>query len=244
MTGNLTLLAALLLGLAAGGHCVVMCGGISAALGLATERAANGRPRLRFVVGYQVGRVLAYVLVALALGGALGALADTLAAEAVRHALRVVAAAALAVAALVAFGRLRDVGTGFVGRRIWPKVAPLGRRFLPVTTLPRALGFGMVWGFMPCGFVYTVLTLAALQLDALGAAATMLMFGLGTVPAMLATAFGARWLAALGSRATLRRGAGVVLVASAALTLTGPWLVTAVPALHPFMPYLCSVPPP
>lgn len=243
MTGNITLLAALLLGLAAGGHCLVMCGGISAALGLATARGANGRPRADFLVGYQVGRVLAYALVALVVGGALGALADALAAEAVRRTLRVIAALALLVAALVAFGRLRDVGAGFVGRHLWPKLAPLGRKLLPVTSLPRAIGFGMVWGFMPCGFVYTVLTLAALQLDALRAAATMLMFGLGTAPAMLAVAFGARRLAALGSRPALRRGAGVVLLAGATLTLTGPWLVTAIPALHPWMPYLCSVEP-
>ncbi len=65
MTGNITLLAALLLGLAASGHCLVMCGGISTALGLATARGANGRPRADFLVGYQIGRVLAYTLVAL-----------------------------------------------------------------------------------------------------------------------------------------------------------------------------------
>jgi uncharacterized protein len=241
MTGNLTLFAALLLGLAAGGHCLVMCGGIAAALGLATAPGRNGRPRALYVVGYQVGRVLAYALVALALGGAFGALAGAFATEAVQRTLRIVAALALVAAALVAFGRLRDVGAGFVGRRIWPKLAPLGRKLLPVTSLPRAVGFGMVWGFMPCGFVYTVLTLATLQLDAWRAAATMLMFGLGTAPAMLAAVFGARSLATFGSRTAMRRGAGVVLLAGATLTLTGPWLVAAVPALHPWMPYICSV---
>ncbi len=241
MTGNLTLLAALLLGLAAGGHCLVMCGGIAAALGVATTRGAGGRPRARLVLGYQFGRMLGYALIALALGGMLGAAAGALAADAVQRGLRVLAAIALFAAALVAFGRLRDVGGGFVGRHVWPKVAPLGRRLLPVTSLPRAVGFGMLWGFLPCGFVYTVLTLAVLQLDAWRAAATMLAFGLGTAPAMLAAGFGAPALAKLGTRRWMRNAAGTVLVAGAMLTLFGPWLVDAVPALHPWLPYLCSV---
>jgi len=41
VTGGLTLGAALLLGFAASGHCLAMCGGISAALGLATDKSAD-----------------------------------------------------------------------------------------------------------------------------------------------------------------------------------------------------------
>jgi sulfite exporter TauE/SafE len=45
----------------------------------------------------------------------------------------------------------------------------------------------MVWGWMPCGFAYTVLLHAALAADPWGSAATMIAFGMGTIPAMLAT---------------------------------------------------------
>src|SRR5690242_18698699 len=63
VTGEvLTLGAALLLGLAASGHCLVMCGGISAALGAVTARHADGRPRRDLLVGYQLGRVTSYTL--------------------------------------------------------------------------------------------------------------------------------------------------------------------------------------
>ncbi|HEU4611869.1 MAG TPA: sulfite exporter TauE/SafE family protein, partial [Kofleriaceae bacterium] len=162
---SLTLGAALVLGLAASGHCFVMCGGISAALGVATAKGADGRPRPLLLVGYQAGRTLSYALAGLVLGGALGGLVDLVATDSVRVALRALSAAALALAALVAFGGIRDPGA-VVGRYVWPRLAPLGRRLLPVATLPRAVGFGMVWGFMPCGFVYTVLVIATLQLDA------------------------------------------------------------------------------
>ena len=233
-----TLLATLLLGLAASGHCLVMCGGISAALGIATAKRADGRPRRDLLVAYQLGRISSYVLAGLLLGGVLGGAIALLDIEAVRRTLRVVSAVALLLGALVASGRLRDPGFG-IGRRIWPKLAPLGRRLLPVSSLPRAFAFGMVWGWMPCGFVYTVLLIAALQLDALHAAATMALFGLGTAPALLAAAFGAQRIARFGAREGNRRIAAAALVASAVLTLAGPWLGASAPWLHGLLPFDC-----
>lgn len=241
MNDGLTLFAALLLGLAASGHCLVMCGGISAALGIATAKRADGRPRVRLLATYQAGRILSYTLAGALSGGLLGGVIALLDIDAVRNGLRVLSACALLLGAFVAFGRVRDPGFG-IGRRLWPKLAPLGRRLLPVDTVPRALGFGMVWGWMPCGFVYTVLLIAALQLDAWRAAATMAAFGLGTAPAMLATAFGAQRWFGFAARPGGRRLAGAVLVASAALTLAGPWLVGHAPWLHGWLPFDCGMP--
>jgi sulfite exporter TauE/SafE len=218
-----TLVAALLLGLLASGHCFVMCGGITAALGIATAKGADGRPQAHLLAAYQVGRILSYVLAGLAFGGVLGSLVAVLDVEAVRRALRALSAAALLVAAMVVFGRVRDPGAG-IGQRVWAKLAPIGRRLVPVTNMRRALAFGMVWGWMPCGMVYTMLLMASLQLDALHAAATMAAFGLGTVPAMLAAALGAQQLAGFSTRPVGRRIAGAVLVACALLTLVAPWL--------------------
>ncbi|MCC7330109.1 MAG: sulfite exporter TauE/SafE family protein [Gammaproteobacteria bacterium] len=223
MTGPLTLGAALLLGLAASGHCLVMCGGISAALGLATARDAQGRPRPLLLAGYQLGRVASYALAGLLVGGVLGGLIALLDIEAVRRTLRALGALAFLFAALVAFGLVRDPGPG-LGHRLWQRLSPLARRLLPVASLPRAVAFGMVWGWMPCGFVYTVLLMAAAQFNAGAGALTMAVFGLGTLPALLAASFGAQRLASLGARPGARRLAGTLLLASAALTLAGPWV--------------------
>jgi sulfite exporter TauE/SafE len=240
MTGGLTLGAALMLGFAASGHCLVMCGGISAALGIATAKRANGKPRTSLLVCYQVGRMLSYAIAGGLLGGVLGFLVGWLDDDAVRQGLRALSAAALVAAALVAFGVLRDPGSR-IGRLVWPRLAPLGRRLLPVTNMTRAIGFGMVWGWMPCGFAYTVMVIAALEHDALRSAATMVAFGIGTAPAMIAVALGAQRPASLAAGATGRRFAGAVLVGSAALTLFAPQIVAAAPWLHPWMPYLCAV---
>lgn len=240
MIGGLTLGAALLLGFAASGHCLAMCGGISAALGLATAKDAGGRPRTSLLVGYQLGRIVSYAIAGAVLGGVLGFIVGWLDIDAVRQGLRALSAAALVAAALVVFGALRDPGSR-IGRLLWPRLAPLGRRLLPVSNVPRAMGFGMVWGWMPCGFVYTVMMIAALEHDALRSAATMLAFGAGTAPAMFAVAFGARSAARFSAGNTGRRIAGAVLIGSAALTLFAPQIVAAAPWLHPWMPYLCKV---
>ena|SRR5690242_9113572 len=240
MTGGLTLGAALLLGFAASGHCIAMCGGIATALGLATARRADGRPRIALIVGYQAGRMLSYAVAGGLLGGALGFVVGWLDVDAVRRGLRVLSAAVLIVAALVAFGALRDPGSRF-GALMWPRLAPLGRKLLPVTSTAHALGFGLVWGWMPCGFAWTVLLIAALERDALDAMATMLAFGIGTAPAMIAIALGARQATSFAAGSAGRRVAGAVLIGSAALTLLAPQIVAAAPWLHPWMPYLCRV---
>ena len=240
MSGGLTLGAAFLVGIAASGHCLVMCGGISSALGLATAHSAGGQPRMALLVAYQIGRIASYAIAGAIAGAAVGAIVDWLDLDAVRRGLRMLSAVALFVAALVALGTLRDAAAG-AGQVLWRRIAPLGRRLLPVTSVARALGFGMVWGWMPCGFAYTVILIAALEHDALRAAATMLAFGLGTAPAMIALAYGARRASTFAAGAGARRIAGAVLISSAALTLFAPQIVAASPWLHPWVQVLCRV---
>jgi len=240
VSGGLTLGAALILGIAASGHCLVMCGGISSALGLASSRSSDGEPRVPLIVAYQIGRIASYAIAGALAGGALGYAVAWLDMDAVRSGLRALSAVALVAAALVAFGTLRDPGSR-VGQLLWRRIAPLGRRLLPVTSPGRALGFGMVWGWMPCGFAYTVILIAALEQDALRAAATMVAFGMGTAPTMIALAYGARRAANLAAGGAARHVAGTVLICSAALTLLAPQIAAAAPWLHPWMQYLCRV---
>lgn len=240
MSNVLTIGAAFLLGLAASSHCLVMCGGISTALGLATAKDHKGRPRALLLIHYQLGRISSYALAGLLFAGLLGGAIAVLDVEAVRRTLRIVSALALLLAAFVAFGRVRDPGWA-IGRRVWPKLAPLGRRLLPVDSTPRAYAFGLIWGWMPCGFVYTVLLFATLQLDALDGAITMAAFGFGTAPALLMTAFGAQRLSAFAAKTGIRHAAGSILLVSAIVTLIGPWLVHWLPGLHGLLPFDCGV---
>jgi uncharacterized protein len=191
------------------------------------------------LVGYQLGRISSYALAGFLFAGMLGGAIALLDIEAVRSTLRIMSGFALLLAALVALGRVRDPGSG-IGRRVWPKLAPLGRRLLPVANLPRAFAFGMIWGWMPCGFVYTVLLVATLQFNALDGAMTMASFGIGTAPALLMTAFSAQRIVVFAAKTATRQAAGSLLLLSALLTLMGPWLIHLLPGLHGWLPFDCG----
>ena len=165
MSGELTLAAAFGLGLAASGHCVLMCGGISGALLLTAQRDARGRPPFSLLLALQAGRIASYMLAAFMLAGAGAALVRLVDQDAVRFALRAASAAVIASAGLVLLGRGRGLDAG-IGRTLWPKLAPLARRLLPLRRTPQAFAIGAIWGWMPCGFVYSVLLIAWLSMDA------------------------------------------------------------------------------
>lgn len=239
MSGSLTIAAALLLGLLASGHCLLMCGGISMALGVATAKDERGQPRRSLLLGYQLGRISSYTLAGLLIGTIGGGLIAVLDIERVRLALRFASAAALLLAALVMLGVLRDPGSA-IGKRLWSKIAPFGRRLMPVSNLPRAFAFGALWGWMPCGLAYTVLLIAALNAQAWSSAAIMAAFGLGTLPAMLMTSWGAPRLMRIFSNTRVRRSAGFVLLVSAALTMAAPLLIGHAPWLQGWLPFDCS----
>lgn len=239
MTSILTIGAAWLLGLAASGHCLLMCGGISTALGAVAAKDGEGRPRRGLLIAYQLGRIASYSTAGLLLGGALGGVVSLLNLNEVRVGLRAFSAAALLLAALSML-RHRPVPGLRMGAGLWARVAPLARKLLPIRTLPRALAFGMIWGWMPCGAVFTVLTIATLQSDALGAAATMAAFGFGTAPAMLAMTVGGQRFLRLTAGAGGKRWVGGLLCICAVLTLIGPWYIAQSTWVHRWLPLLCA----
>src|SRR5690625_1531923 len=111
-----------------------------------------------------------------------------------------------------------------VGSRFWQLLSPLVGRLLPVRTPPEALAVGMLWGWLPCGLVYTMLLAATMSGSALAGGATMLAFGAGTLPAMVTLGFGASGLSQVLSRTTMRRSAGVLLLIFGVWTMASPFL--------------------
>ncbi len=207
------------LGLLSGAHCIGMCGGIMGALSLAVPAQARGR-RWGLLLGYNLGRIASYTL----MGVLLGLLAGGAAHWGGGHWLRL-----LAGLLLIAMGLyLADWWRGLLwlekgGRYLWAYIEPLGRGLMPVTSLPRALLLGALWGWLPCGLVYTALAYAALQGQALAAGAVMLAFGLGTLPAVLAAGVAASQLTRLLRRRYLRLGFALLIMVFGAWTLWGGW---------------------
>ncbi len=218
------LLSALVLGLLGGGHCIGMCGGLMGALTLAIPAEQRQR-RLGLLLAYNLGRIASYGLAGLLIGAAGWALASGPAATALRL---------LAGLLLIAMGLyLAGWWSGLtriegIGRLLWRRLEPLARRLLPVRNAPRALLLGALWGWLPCGLVYSTLLWAASQGDALDSALLMLAFGLGTLPVLLATGLAAERLTALLRRRGVRIAGGLLVILFGLWTLPGPhqaWLM-------------------
>lgn len=216
--------SALILGLLGGGHCLGMCGGLMGALTLAIPPEQRGR-RLRLLLAYNLGRVLSYGCAGLLLGLAGWAVASSPAALA----LRVVAALLLIVMGLYLAGWWSGLTRiEALGRGLWRHIQPAASRLLPVSSLPRALLLGALWGWLPCGLVYSTLLWAASQGNAGYSAALMLAFGLGTWPVLLATGLAAERINTLLKRRSVRVAGGVLVMLFGVWTLPGPhqhWLM-------------------
>lgn len=212
--------AAFLIGFLGSSHCVGMCGGIVGALGLSTapERRRDGRPDLALLAGYNSGRILSYVTAG-ALAGGLGA---ALAWAHLETPLRIVAALLLIALGLYLSGawkilaRLEAAGQG-----LWNRLQPLARPLLPVRHLHQAVALGALWGWLPCGLVYSTLAWAAASASPAGGALIMLCFGLGTFPALLATGLFAGELGRFARNAGIRAGSGALVAGFGLWTLWG-----------------------
>jgi len=209
-------LAACLIGLTGGVHCFGMCGGIVGALALGLPPGREERSllaRLPYLLAYNGGRIASYV-VAGALAGGVGAWAAHLVSvHRAQLGLQVVAGLFMVLLGLYLGGWWPVLGhLERAGGVLWRRIEPLGRRLLPVRTPAQALGVGLVWGWLPCGLVYSMLVWAMGSGGAVAGGSLMLGFGLGTLPALLAMGAVAATLAGWVGRPGVRRAAGILVV--------------------------------
>lgn len=210
-------LAAFVVGLLGGIHCLGMCGGIVSALTFSLPPTQRNRLPSLFplLLAYNAGRIGGYVLAG-ALAGGLGAAFLTLGGVAVlRHALQVFAALFTIALGLYLAGWWVG-GVAWVenaGRVWWQRVEPYGRRFIPVDSPAKALPLGFIWGWLPCGLVYSVLIWALAAGGVVQGALLLLAFGLGTLPNLLLMGAAAAKLAQWTRQPLVKRAAGVLVMA-------------------------------
>ncbi|MDN7123674.1 sulfite exporter TauE/SafE family protein [Pseudidiomarina terrestris] len=204
---NLDVFAAFLMGLAGAGHCLMMCGGLAGALG--------AKPPLRDLLSYNFGRLTSY-----AIAGALVGLFSQLLISSFSPML--IGLRFLAAFFLIALGcyfggwwlGLRKLEA--LGRPLWRKIAPKAAQLTQYHRGKGALvsrfSAGMLWGWLPCGLVYSALSWAALSGSASSGALYMLVFGLGTLPAMLAFGWFSGAIQSVLKAKGFRQAMGVVMI--------------------------------
>lgn len=204
-------LAVFLIGLLGGTHCVGMCGGIVSAL--TVRMPGEQRRDWPLHVAYNFGRIASYTAAGSALGalGSAGMLLDGM--LPVQLGLYVAANLMLVALGLYLTGFTRALaGVERIGQRLWTRIQPLTRRFLPARSVAQALPLGMLWGFLPCGMVYSVLATALVTGSAGRGALLMLSFGLGTLPNLLLAGLLLRHLREVVRNRSVRLVSGLVVL--------------------------------
>jgi hypothetical protein len=110
------------------------------------------------------------------------------------------------------------------GEPLWRLIEPLGRRLLPVRSVPRAFAFGLVWGWLPCGLVYAMLLNAPAQGGPLAGGLYMMLFGIGTLPVMVGSGLMTAGLRTLIARREVAIVGGGLVVALGLYSLLGQWI--------------------
>ena len=214
---ELSLLSAFLVGLLGGGHCIGMCGGI---VGAVSMHLPQHKPKLIFLLAYNTGRILSYTLAG-ALAGLIGASSFFLAhVLPIQHVLYALSNLMLIILGLYLAGIWHGITMlEKIGNRIWKHLQPYTKQFIPVNNLGQAFALGGLWGWLPCGMVYSVLIAAIATGKALNGGLLMLAFGLGTLPTLLAMGMAAVKLKSVLQNVWVRRGSGLLVLGFGVLGL-------------------------
>lgn len=259
------LLPVFVVGLAGSIHCAGMCGGIITAMSVVPAKGGQyavtaHRTPIRIlsmgrsgvpsglrrndearVMAYNAGRISSYMLAGALAGGLAGGANSMASLAGVQLGFYWLANAMLIALGLYLMNAWRGLAVlEQSGRTLWRHIAPATKTFMPADTPAKAYALGALWGWLPCGMVYSVLATALLSGSAADGAAVMLAFGLGTLPMLTSLGLiGTRMQQAMRRRAVriacglLVLGFGVLGLARAAAGVTPDWIGLLCLTPHP-----------
>ncbi|MDP5143351.1 sulfite exporter TauE/SafE family protein [Rheinheimera baltica] len=211
------LLAALLIGLIGSSHCLVMCGGIAAALQLSMP-TQNLLRKMQLQSLLSIGRLTTYSLFGAAVGY-FGASAMQFAGVSLLW-LRLIAGILLLMMAMYIsrlwFGLIQ---LEKLGQSLWRYVQPVAKKLLPLDSPAKAYSYGLCWGALPCGLVYSTLSWSLASGGLVQGGLIMLSFGIGTLPAILLTGSAANMLTKLKNMQLFRYISATILSIYALYTI-------------------------
>lgn len=181
--------------------------------GLPVEVRNDKSRQLVYIATYNLGRITSYTLAGVIAGLISATLVSTLSIENGHLILR-----ALASTVLIAFGlhlaglfpKMQALES--VGAIVWRRLQPLTKNFFPVRNLWRAFGFGLIWGWLPCGLVYSALLWASSSGDPVSGGIYMFAFGLGTLPSVITSGLMSSTLLKLSRIQNLRYGMAALMI--------------------------------
>lgn len=207
---TLDYLSAFIIGLLGSGHCIVMCGGISTMLTSAIADETQFK-KLQIVFAYNFGRIFSYSLI-----GGIVAFTSSMASKSIGipiYLFQITAGVFLILLGLYLGRWLMWLShIEHTGKFIWRYIAPKTKKFIPITSTKSAFALGTLWGWLPCGLVYSTLTWALASANIINGTLIMLFFGLGTLPALLSISLGAVSIKPLLSNDLFRKSTAIMVI--------------------------------
>lgn len=193
-------------------HCAGMCGGIIGALTL--SQLSDGKLRkVSIILSYNLARICSYALA----GGLMASLGwfatHWLEIHLAQGLMQLLAGLFMLALGLYLSGwwfglnRLENLGAF-----VWKRLEPLGRQLMPVKNFRQAFVLGLVWGWLPCGLVYSVLIWSMSAGSFYKGALMMASFGLGTLPNLLLMGLFAGSLLKYFQNNKIRQISGVIII--------------------------------
>ena len=214
-------LAAFSMGLFGSPHCLGMCGGIVTAFGLSMQHVSDSKKN-GLILTYHVGRLISYSLLGLIASFVGVTIFQSIMSN---SAPRIVLGAVLMLIGLAMLGLPLFNHLEKVGMRFWQSLAPLRKKVFPIDSFGKALFAGLLWGFLPCGLVYGALMMAIAGNNIATGAALMFVFGLGTMPMLIATQKTVGMLQSSIKNFRLRQINGVIMMLSGLAVIFIPMMM-------------------
>lgn len=198
------------------GHCFGMCGGLIGAFSAQLPYKADQNrlaSQLLFLLSYNSGRIFSYALAGAIVGGSANALGQLFAIDSYLLILRIIAGVMMILMGLY----IAQFWAGLMqleklGQYLWRYLSPFAQKLLPVTNYPQAIAAGFIWGWLPCGLVYSMLTWSVMANSALQGAGIMVAFGVGTLPALLSAGVAAKFLSHWTKKNSIKLLSGMLLI--------------------------------
>ena len=214
-------LAAFSMGLFGSPHCLGMCGGIVTAFGLSMQHVSDSKKN-GLILTYHLGRLISYSLL-----GLIASLVGVAIFQSImsNSAPSIVLGAVLVLIGLAMLGLPLFNQLEKVGMRFWQSLAPIRKKVFPIDSFGKALFAGLLWGFLPCGLVYGALMMAIAGNNITTGAALMFVFGLGTMPMLIATQKTVGMLQSNIKHFRLRQINGVIMLLSGLAVIFIPMMM-------------------
>lgn len=174
------ILAGFVVGILGSVHCVGMCGPI--VVGLPVGFSSRTKLFISRLL-YSSGRVITYML----MGAAVGLIGKSIVLAGFQRWLSIAAGVGIILAVLLPADITQKIFPAKFNYLIVDRIRKAWGTLFQKRTMPSMVAIGLLNGLLPCGFLYAGLAAAATTGSALTAAGYMFWFGLGTVPALLAT---------------------------------------------------------